>query len=29
MKRMCLILALLLCVLPLSAVAGTKQSASL
>ena len=29
MKRMCLILALLLCVLPLSAVAGTKQSASI
>jgi hypothetical protein len=29
MKRMCLIFALLLCVLPLSAVAGTKQSASI
>jgi plastocyanin domain-containing protein len=29
MKRIYLILALLLCVLPLSAVAGTKQSASI
>ena len=29
MKRICLALAALLCVLPLSAVAGTKQSASI